>query len=398
MTQSSPRHPHLLLALTFVGYIALGLPDALIGVAWPAIRADFNLPISALGPLYIATTTGYVVASAATGSILARTGIGALLAASCALTGLALFGYTIAPSWLVIVAIGVLTGFGGGAIDAAINTYAAVQYSTRVVNVLHAFYGVGAALGPALMTAILVHGHDWRYGYWIVVAVEVALALAFMSARKQWGALNIHHPDHGPVGYLETLRLSQVQLSLVVFLLYTGCEAAAGAWIFSLLYEQREFATTSAGLAVSLYWSGLFASRLGYAFLPVNTRPALVVWASMLTSLIAIVLVALQIHPAADIAAIAILGFASGPIFPCMIAMTPARLGAKHTANAVGAQVSIAAVGIAALPALSGVLAQRSNLESIPIFLAACWAALLLAYWSLERLGHASSDRDTLLP
>lgn len=390
MPKSSSRHPILLLALTFVGFIALGLPDALIGVAWPAMRSDFELPLSALGPLYIATTTGYVIASSATGALLARTGIALLLALSCAITGIALLGYTLAPSWTVIVVLGVLTGFGGGAIDAAINTHAAVQYSTRLVNVLHAFYGVGAALGPALLTAILARGLSWRYGYWVVMAFEIVLALAFIATRKEWTAPASHHAEHGPVGFFDTVRLTRVQLSMAVFLLYTGCEAAAGGWAFSLLYEQRDFATTSAGLAVSLYWCGLFASRVGYAFLPVNTRPTVVIAASIVTSFLAIVLVALNVHPTIDIFALALLGFASGPIFPCMIATTPARLGPKHTANAVGAQISIAAVGLAALPALCGVLAQQLGLEAIPIFLAGCWAALLIVYASLERLGHAS--------
>src|SRR5690606_4290571 len=135
-------------------------------IAWPAMRADFALPLSALGSLYIATTAGYVAASSATGMLLARMGIGTLLAGSCLITGLALFGYTVAPSWAVLVALGLLTGFGGGAIDAAINTHAAVHYSARLVNVLHAFWGIGAALGPALMTATLARGYDWRNGYW----------------------------------------------------------------------------------------------------------------------------------------------------------------------------------------------------------------------------------------
>ena len=391
MSKDSSRYSPLLLALTFVAYVALGLPDALIGVAWPAIRADFELPLSALGPLYIATTIGYVIASSATGEILDRMSMGTLLAVSCAVTGIALFGYTLAPSWAVVVAFGLVTGFGGGAIDAAINTHAAVQYSTRLVNVLHAFWGVGAALGPALMTATLVRGYDWRTGYWIVVAFEIALALAFVATRKRWPPPIVHHPDRRPVRLMETLRLGRVQLSLLVFLIYTGCEAAAGAWVFSLLYEARDFATSSAGIAVSLYWCGLFGSRLGYAFLPLRTPPAAVVATSIVAALAGMLIVAFNFHPIVDIFAIALVGFASGPIFPCMIAMTPARLGRLHTANAVGAQVSMAAVGLAVFPALCGVLAQRFHLESIPIFLVGCWAVLLVIYGTLERLGHSSA-------
>ena len=376
----------LLLVLSFVGFIALGLPDAVIGVAWPALRTDFGLNQDALGPLFITLTVGSVMASTATGVILSRMGIGDLLALSCALTAVSLFGYTIAPSWMVLVSLGLLTGFGGGAIDAAINTHAATRYSARVVNVLHAFYGVGAAAGPALMTAVLTAGRDWQLGYRIIVAVEVVLAIAFIFSRRQWPPPVVHHEEHHrPARLFETLQLGKVQLSLLVFLVYTGCEAAAGAWVFSLLYEARDVATASAGTAVSLYWGGLFASRLGYAFLPSNAHPESIIKLCIVTALVAVVTLALNLHPLVDTAAIALMGFAAGPIFPSLIATTPERVGPKHTANTVGLQVSMGAVGLAALPALCGLVAQHWGLELIPIVLTIGWSVLLAAYLALRR-------------
>jgi fucose permease len=386
ITADTQRRKHLLLVLSFVGFIALGLPDALIGVAWPELRTHFSLHQDALGLLFITVTVGSVIASTATGAILTRIGIGELLAISCALTALSLFGYTMAPSWTVLVTLGLLTGFGAGAIDAAINTHAAVHYSARLVNVLHAFYGVGAAAGPALMTATLIAGRSWQSGYWIIVAIEIALAIAFVMTRRRWPPPVVAHEDHRPARLLETLRLGRVQLSLLVFLIYTGCEAAAGAWVFSLLYEARDIAMASAGTAVTLYWCGLFASRLGYAFLPTTVQPATVISVCIVTALGGMALLALHVHPAADTVAIALVGFASGPIFPSLIATTPARVGPRHTANAVGLQISIAAVGLAAVPALCGVIAQHSGLEFIPMLLTGCWAVLMMAYLTLQRL------------
>lgn len=380
------RADKLLLVLSFVGFIALGLPDALIGVAWPALRSYFDLNQDALGPLFITVTAGSVLASTATGVILSRIGVGDLLALSCAVTALSLFGYTIAPSWTVLVALGLLTGLGAGAIDAAVNTYAATRYSARVVNVLHAFYGIGAAAGPALMTAVLTAGRDWQLGYRIIVGVEVVLAVAFMLSRRQWPAPVAHHEEHHrPARMIETLRLGKVQLSLVVFFFYTGCEAAAGAWVFSLLYEARDIATATAGTAVTLYWGGLFASRLGYVFLPAQANPDTVVRVCMFTALGSVAALALNLHPLIDTAAIALMGFAAGPIFPSLIATTPARVGPKHTANTVGFQISTAAVGLAALPAVCGLVAQYLGLELIPVLLTVCWSILLAAYLALRR-------------
>lgn len=384
------RKKYLLLVLSFVGFIALGLPDAVIGVAWPALRTHFDLHQDALGPLFITVTLGSVIASTATGATLNRIGIGDLLAVSCAVTALSLFGYTIAPSWLVMVALGLLTGFGAGAIDAAINTHAAVRYSPRLVNVLHAFYGVGAAAGPALMTAVLTAGQGWQSGYRIIVLVEIVLAIAFVLSRRQWPPPVLPHADHRPASLMETLRLKQTQLSLLVFLFYTGCEAAAGAWVFSLLYEARDIALAPAGTAVTLYWGGLFASRLGYAFLPSNVRPATVIGLCIVTALVGMLLLIVHVHPLADTVAIALVGFASGPIFPSLIAITPARMGPRHTPNAVGLQISIGAVGLATLPALCGLVAQNLGLEFIPPLLAGCWMVLLVAYLALQRAGAAS--------
>jgi fucose permease len=382
----------LLLVLSFVGFIALGLPDAVIGVAWPALRTYFDLHQDALGPLFITVTVGSVMASTATGAILSRIGIGDLLALSCAITAISLFGYTIAPSWIVLVTLGLLTGFGAGAIDAAINTHAATRYSARLVNVLHAFYGVGAAAGPALMTAVLTSGQEWQLGYRVIVGAEIVLAIAFILSRKQWPQPVTHHEEHHrPARLVETLRLGKVQLSLLVFLIYTGCEAAAGAWVFSLLYEARDIATASAGTAVTLYWGGLFASRLGYAFLPSNASPSAVIRLCIIAALGGVLALALNLHPIVDTVAIALMGFAAGPIFPSLIATTPARVGPRHTANTVGFQISIAAVGLAALPALCGVVAQHLGLELIPIVLTVCWSILLVAYLALRRIEPATA-------
>lgn len=386
------RPNKLLLVLSFVGFIALGLPDAVIGVAWPALRTHFGLHQDALGPLFITVTVGSVMASTATGVILSRMGIGELLAFSCALTAVALFGYTIAPSWIVLVSLGLLTGFGAGAIDAAINTHAATRYSARLVNVLHAFYGVGAAAGPALMTTVLTTGRPWQLGYRIIVVVEIVLAVAFILSRRLWPPpVATHEEHHRPARLLETLQLGEVQLSLLVFLIYTGCEASAGAWVFSLLFEARGIATASAGTAVTLYWGGLFASRLGYAFLPSNVNPESIVKLCMITALTGVVILLLNLHPIVDTVAIALMGFAAGPIFPSLIATTPARVGPRHTANTVGLQVSMGAVGLAALPAFCGLIAQYWGLELIPIVLTAGWAILLAAYLALRRVQLATA-------
>jgi len=216
--------------------------------------------------------------------------------------------------------------------------------------------------------------------------IEIVLAVAFILSRRQWPPPLVSHEEHArPAKLLETLRLGKVQISLLVFLVYTGCESAAGAWVFSLLYEARDIPTASAGAAVTLYWGGLFASRLGYAFLPANAEPDSIIKLCMIAALAGVVTLLLSFHPLADTAAIALMGFAAGPIFPCLIATTPARVGPRHTANTVGLQISMGAMGLAALPAVCGLVAARWGLELIPLVLCVGWAVLIVAYFALRR-------------
>src|SRR5262245_410856 len=160
--------------LTFLGFVSIGLPDGLTGVAWPSMRGYFGLPIDALGGLLMSYTVGYLVSSFGSGRTLARIGVGALLALSCLATGLSLFGYASASRWWMVVAFGALSGLGAGAIDAGLNTYAAMNFSARMVNWLHAFYGVGALSGPLLMTHTLRSELPWQWGYVIVGGGQLA--------------------------------------------------------------------------------------------------------------------------------------------------------------------------------------------------------------------------------
>jgi fucose permease len=377
----------LLLGLAFVAFVSLGLPDGLLGVAWPSMRRSFGLPIDALGSLFVSTTLGYVTASFLSGALLARMRLGALLALSCGATAAAMIVYSTASSWTVVVAFGVVTGLGGGAIDSALNTFAAHSYSARTVNMLHAFYGVGATLGPALMTAVLLSNAGWQRGYLIVGVAQLLLAAGFVASRDLWprdsGVTNA--PGEAVARLSETLRLRATALSALVFILYCGLEASTGAWLFTLLHEGRDVGTAAAGTAVSSFWGSLMAARIVFGL--VHARGPLSRWlfAAMTVSLLATVALGCGLHHGVSIAAGALIGFACGPIFPWLIAETPQRLGARHGANAIGVQIASAAVGLTLAPTLIGVLAEHYGVSAIPWGLAALAALLLIAFGALER-------------
>src|SRR5215471_17598683 len=175
-----------LIVLAYVGFVSLGLPDGLLGVAWPSMRASFHVPLDALGTLLVTFTTGYLLSSCSSGYLLARLSVGALLALSCLATATSLLGYALAPWWWMLVVLGALSGLGAGAIDAGVNTYVATHYSPRMINWLHACYGLGATSGPVIMTSVLAGQHSWQWGYGIVGLGQLGLAVAFGLTRTWW--------------------------------------------------------------------------------------------------------------------------------------------------------------------------------------------------------------------
>jgi fucose permease len=389
---ATKRGALLLLVLCYAGFVSLGLPDGLLGVAWPSMRRSFGLAIDALGALLVTSTAGYVAASFASGYVLARMRVGGLLALSCLLTSASLVGYALAPSWAMVVTLGTVAGLGAGAIDAGINTHVATHHSARTLSLLHSFYALGTATGPIIMTNVLAAGLPWQRGYALVGAAQLALAAWFGATRGLWTSpRSAARASLAPASVKSTLALRTTQLAVTAFFVYVGIEATAGAWIYSLLEEARGATMAAAGAAVTLYWCGLMVGRLGGALLPVDAKPALVVRLCAAAMTLSATVLALRLGYAADLAAAATLGCACGPIFPSLVAATPRRLGAEHAANAIGVQVAGAAVGQSLLPALVGTLADAHGLETIATALVWLAATFLIVHHFLERTAAAGA-------
>lgn len=364
-------HPMLLLrgALASLAFISLGLPDGLLGVAWPSMRRTFTLDLDAVGALLVATTVGYVASSFASGRVRRYLSVAHLVAASCALTGLALVGYATVSSWTALIALGVCLGLGAGAVDAALNTDAATRHGHGMLNWLHACYGIGAAAGPLLMTAILVRGLPWQRGYLLVAIGQLALAAAFVTTRGSWTTPAATAESGGHASIPATLRLPAAQLGILVFVLYAGVEASMGLWTYTLMIEGRGMDAANAAWIASLFWGGLTGGRLVAAATGGRMPARALLPLCQALVLAGVVIVWADAGFTASALGVAIAGAACGPIFPTLIATTPRRVGALHAANAVGFQVGAAAAGIALLPATVGAIAAGSGVPAIaPIF------------------------------
>ena len=411
MMRHQPSSP-LLIVLAYVSFISLGLPDGLLGVAWPSMRGFFHLPLDALGALLVAYTTGYLLSSCSSGRILARINVGSLLTLSCLATAASLLGYALTPWWGIVVALGVLSGLGAGAIDAGVNTYVATRYSTRMVNWLHACYGIGAASGPVIMTSVLAAGLPWHWGYGIVGMGQLVLALGFGLTRTWWPTAVAAHDTSAhtlvhTASSRSTLRLPVVWLSIAVFFLYTGIEAATGTWTYSLFTEARAIPASTAGMWVSMYWGSLTVGRLVCGAVVSCMSVYLLLRLCIIGVALGATLIWLNIASMLSFVGLALIGLALAPIFPSLIATTPERLGSTHTANGVGLQIAAAVLGQSLLPGMLGMLARHLGLEMIAPALLAAALGLLVLYeffmalspqgarlWGHRRMAASSAPRS----
>ena len=385
--KKSPAPVTGLILLAFIAFIALGLPDSLLGVGWPTIRADFGIPLDTLGMLLITGTAGYLVSSFFSGQLIARLGVGRLLAFSCALTGSALIGNTLVPTWWMMVALGVFTGLGAGAIDAGLNTYAAANFSPRVMQWLHASYGIGVTFSPLIMTFAISTLNTWRSGYHIVGMIQLALAGCFLLSVPLWHrheqqAVREQTPrltDYKtPV--LETLRQPRVWLSILLFILYVGAEVTLGTWAYSLLTESRGVSPAAAGLWTGSYWATFTIGRILAGLFLRKLSTHTLMRSSLVGALLGAALLWWNPFPLAGLVGVALTGFAIAPIFAGLVSSTSQRVGERFAANTIGMQMSGASLGIAIIPGLVGVLAQNFSLEVIPVCLFTMFALLLGLY------------------
>lgn len=389
---SSPATPIRLsvLALAYFAFISLGLPDGLLGVAWPSMSADLHVSRETIGLLLIPSTCGYLISSVTAGFVLSKLGVGRLLAGSTALASLALFGYALSPAFAFTMACALAAGFAGGAIDAGLNAYAASAFGPRHMNWLHAFFGLGVAMGPLIMTASIQYGDAWRPGYLVVATGQAALAVAFVLTARQWARRPaVEHTEHGrpagPVSTRDTLAMPAVWFSVLTIAVYVALEVAAGLFAYQLLTEGRGMSDAVAGVCVSLYWGSLFAGRVLQGFAAHRYLPHRVVVWSIGGMAAGAVLVAIPGPAALAAFGLMVIGFAAAAVFPLFTLLTAERVGAAHADRTIGLQMAGAGLGGSIIPALIGVLMGVAGVEALGPSLVVLAAALIAAYLAANR-------------
>lgn len=385
-----------LLVLILLAFVALGLPEGALGVTFPALRVTFGVPLSALGLLLVPYTGGYMAATLTHGRFVAPFGPPrALMAAAlaAAVGGLIFAG---GPTFGVLMAGSLLLGASAGTVDATLNAYVSVHFEHRVLAFMHAGFGVGATLGPLAVTALLQAGYEWRVAYALLAAVQLALGVGWYLVRHRFATLPEVAPDAthelvslegdfaeadlaDPVARTASGRPGLLPLQMTSFFLYTGTEASTGFLIATLL-TWRGLDAATAGLYTTVYWASLTVGRVLTGILGNRLPPARALSLSVVGAMVGLVLVAVGGTTPAAGAGVVVVGLSLAPFFPSLVSLTPRRLGAARTVRVMGYQLAAASFGVAVVPAVIGVIADRTSPAVIAPCLLVAASALAVAH------------------
>lgn len=363
--------PLYLVIVAYLGYIILGMPIGLRGVAWESgTRADFGQPVGALGALILANTISYFVSSALASRLIQRFGLGNALLVSFLLTGLALFGYALSPAWALMIVLGVVVGFGLGFVDAAMNVYFAAHHGPRLMNWLHACFGIGSALAPLLLNFTLAQGGTWRTTYSVVATFYCVLLLLMIVTRQQWTVNRAGEgEDSRPASSRATLTLLLVWVGIFTFFVYGGVEIVPSDWGARLFTAARGIEQTEANNRISLYWFFFTIGRIIFGFIVPYFRATTLMRFCMIGIIVGAALLALPPSDSANtlgLIGLLVGAFAMSPLFALLVTSTQEKLGAAHAPNAISFQVAAASAGIGILPALTGFIAEGTP-SAVPI-------------------------------
>ena len=376
-----------LLLFTFLGFISLGLPDAITGVVWPSASLEFGVPLGNLGFILVSFTSGYLAASFSIVSLIRRLGVGGLLTVSCTVVVASLAGFGFAPSFGWYVASAFFAGLGAGAIDTGLNAFASRHFSAKHMSWLHACWAVGATTGAAIAAFVLAEGFSWRWTYAVIAAALIPITMTFTLVRRIWEETSeeMRSTQTPSAPLTQALKHPVVWLQAFIFFVYVGAESTIGQWSYTLLTKYRDVAETSAGWSVTLYWTSLTLGRFLLGSIADRISPRLLLTTAISTSFVGGLLFVLSPSPTLAACGLVVLGLSLAPIYPGMMSQTPARL-AHLSEAAIGFQIAIGLLGQVFVPSLGGILIESLGLGALnllPAFLlAVLWVAFIVLFWS----------------
>ncbi|MBR4199872.1 MAG: MFS transporter [Oscillospiraceae bacterium] len=363
----------LLLIVIYLSFISLGLPDSLLGAAWPSMQPLLGVPVSYAGWLSMIISCGTVISSLLSDKLLRRFGTGLVVSCSVLLTAIALFGYSISSHYGMLCLFAIPYGLGAGAVDAALNHYVALHYASRHMSWLHCFWGVGCALSPYIMSFYLHRNTDWQGGYRAISVLQLGLTVMLFLSLPLWKK-QIAETESGekrsakPIRKL--LRQHGAVQALLTFFSYCALESTAGLWASSFLVQSRGITAETAARFASLFYIGITAGRFLSGFIADRFGDRRMIRFGLCGITSGVFLILLPLPQILTLTGLIVIGFGCAPVYPCMIHATPAVFGREASQQMIGLQMAFAYIGTTLMPPLFGFIADRAGLGMLPLFLA----------------------------
>ena len=374
-----------LLAIIYISFISLGLPDALLGGAWPTMHLEFGVPVSYAGIISMIICMGTIVSSLLSDRMTKRFGTGKVTAMSVALTAAALFGFSVSSSFPMLCLLAIPYGLGAGGVDASINNYAAIHYASRHMSWLHCMWGIGASAGPYLLAAAMTGG-TWNLGYRWVSILQIVLTAVLFFALPLWKEDKHSEETHEkkkPLSFREIFSIPGTKEIFTAFFCYCALESTAGLWASSFLVMEHGISEETAAALATLFYTGITVGRFTSGFVTYKLNDKNMIRLGETIIAFGALAMLFPFGEKSAMAGIVLLGLGCAPIYPCTIHSTPAHFGADKSQAIIGVQMACAYFGSLFMPPLFGIIANHVSAGLLPVYIG---ALLVTMTFVMERL------------
>lgn len=366
---------HLLLIIIYISFISLGLPDGLLGSAWPSMYEGLNVPVSYAGIISMIICGGTIVSSLFSERLVKKLSTGVVTAISVAMTAIALWGFSVSGQFLHLCLWSIPYGLGAGSVDAALNNFVALHYKSRHMSWLHCFWGLGCCTGPYIMSYFLTNGLNWNKGYFSVFVLQMVLTAILVLSLPLWKQKSAEtfgndEPDNSePLGIKKTVSIKGVKEVMLTFLCYCAIEQTTGLWAVSYVVFEKGISAEEAAKFGSIFFLGITLGRFLSGFLTAKFSDKKMVQIGEAVIVCGIATILLPVGVTGTIVGFLLIGLGCAPIYPCLIHSTPERFGASTSQAVIGVQMASAYVGSTFMPPIFGFIGEHISLSLLPIYL-----------------------------
>ena len=373
----------LLLALIYICFISLGLPDSLLGSAWPVLHKEISVPVSFAGIISMTIFLGTILSSLFSDKLLRKFGAGKVTAVSIAMTAVALFGFSVSNRFWMLVLCAIPYGLGAGGVDAILNNYVALHFKAQHMSWLHCMWGVGASISPYIMSFALVSLNGWSYGYLIVSIIQIVLSVGIFASIPLWrkgSAESSETVETKALSFKEIFAIKGAVPCFFAFFAYCSLELTTSLWASSYLVQKWEFSPEVAAGFASLFYIGITLGRFANGFLAMKLSDRFLIRMGLAIITVGIALLFLPFHSTFALVGFVVVGLGCAPIYPCIIHMTPSVFGQDKSQAMIGVQMAFAYTGFLIMPSLFGVIADYVSISLLPAFILVLLAVMAVMH------------------